>query len=300
VILLKDNISSLQRNDLIFVTVLRACALTATVLTIFIFVFLALESAPAFKSISVLSFLTQSTWYPSEKQFGILSMALGSALVALLAICLAGPFGAAIAVFHHFAARRWMVTVSRRLLEAMAGIPSVIYGFWGLVVLVPRINAFRAPGQSLLAGGIVVGMMILPTMAMMTDSALTSLSSDLRRSAAALGLSETTTFFRLLLPRLRPGLIAAVTLSLGRALGETMAVLMVAGNIPQIPSSVFEPVRTLTANIALEMAYASGTHRSALFVSGLLLLGVSGVLAICVRAVAQKTSAGPSAGALAR
>ena len=159
----------------------------------------------------------------------------------------------------------------RRLIELLAGIPSVVYGFWGLVTLVPLIARVRPPGPSLLAGILILTIMILPTITLMAHAALAGVPKHYLQGAAALGLSRWATIRGVVFPAARSGLFTGVILETGRAIGETMAILMVCGNVVRTPHSLFDPIRTLTANIALEMGFALGDHRSALFVSGLLL-----------------------------
>ena len=170
----------------------------------------------------------------------------------------------------------------------MAGIPSVVYGFWGLVVLVPMINRLHPPGTSLLAGIAILTLMILPTIALVADAAFAEIPQEYLLGAKAMGLSASGTILHIVIPTAKSGLLIGVILETGRAIGETMAVLMVCGNVVQTPDSIFDPIRTLTANIALEMAYALGNHRSALFVSGLLLLIMIIVLAIATELVDQE------------
>jgi phosphate transport system permease protein len=158
------------------------------------------------------------------------------------------------------------------LVELLAGIPSVVYGFWGLTTLVPLINQLHPPGASLLAGILILALMILPTIALTTHAALLTVPGEYLRGAAALGMSRWGMIRGVALSTAKTGIVAGIMLAAGRAIGETMAVLMVAGNVVQHATSVFDPVRTLTANIALEMAYAMNDHRAALFVSGLTLM----------------------------
>lgn len=156
-------------------------------------------------------------------------------------------------------------------METLAGIPSVVYGLWGLMVLVPAIARIGPPGQSVLAGVLVLALMILPTIALVSDAALGAVPETHLRGAAAAGLSRWAIVRSIALPSARSGILTGTLLGTGRALGETMAVVMVTGNVVQVPDSLLAPVRTLTANIALEMAYATDAHRAALFVSGLVL-----------------------------
>jgi phosphate transport system permease protein len=174
-----------------------------------------------------------------------------------------------------------LASILGRGLTIFAGVPSVVYGLVGLSVLVPWIAAWQPPGASLLAATLVLAAMILPTIAISADAALAAVPPEYHHGAAALGMSRSRTVVGVLLPAASRGVAAGVVLAFARALGETLAVVMVAGNVVQLPGGLFDPVRTLTANIALEMAYATGTHRSALFASGLalmvLVLGLAGL-----------------------
>ena len=234
--------------------------------------FLIMESLPILQGVGGHSFLQGPSWHPTSGNFNLTPMLVGTLLVTLGAVVIAAPFGILSAVFIQYYAPRAIAVFYRRLIEVLAGIPSVVYGFWGLVVLVPLIVKVHPPGPSLLAGILILGLMILPTIALVAESSFVNLPADYVQSASALGLSRWSIVRGVCLPAARPGLLTALLLGVGRAIGETMAVLMVCGNIVAVPDSLFAPVRTLTANIALEMAYATGDHRSALFVSGLALM----------------------------
>ncbi|MFV2057759.1 MAG: phosphate ABC transporter permease subunit PstC, partial [Thiohalomonadales bacterium] len=247
-----------------------ASVLSASVL-LFILYFLLRESAPLLNEIGVGSFFDKD-WYPLDGEYGLTSMLLGSLYVALGAVLLATPLGVIVAVFGQYYAPPVVARIYHGMIELLAGIPSVVYGLWGLTMLVPWITGWAPPGASVLAGIIVLAMMILPLVVLTADAALAKVPANYLRSAEALGLSRWAMIYRIALPVAMPGISSGVVLQSGRALGETMAILMVTGNVVQIPSSWFQPVRTLTANIALEMSYAIGDHRLALFVSGLLLL----------------------------
>jgi phosphate transport system permease protein len=249
--------------------------------------FLAAEAWPALRDVGLLRLLTDDAWYPSEAQFGQAPMLLGSLLVMLGAVLLAAPIGTLVALHCHFVAPPRLAAVQRRIVEVLGGIPSVVYGLWGLVVLVPWLAPLAPPGTSLFAGIVVLAVMVLPTMAITADAAFAAVAPELLASAAALGLTRWGTLRAAVLPAARSALLSGLILQSGRALGETMAVLMVCGNIVQVPSSLLEPVRTLTANIALEMAYASGTHRAALFASGLLLAVVVALLVAAAAALSR-------------
>lgn len=223
--------------------------------------------------------LLGGTWSPEEGRFGVLPMLLGSLAVTAVAVLLAAPVGIGLALFLTEVAPPALAAAVRPALQGLAGVPSVVYGFVGISLLVPAIRrGLGGPGFSLLAGGVVLAVMILPTIAAVAEDALRAVPAAYREGAAALGATPWQTVRRVLLPAARSGLTAAVVLGLGRALGETMAVLMVTGNAASPPRSLLDPVRTLTGNIALEMAYAAGAHRQALFATGALLLGL--VLAV--------------------
>lgn len=210
-------------------------------------------------------------WYPLEGQFDMTPMILASIVVTLGAVAVALPLGLANAIYLQYYAAPNRARVFRLLLNLLAGIPSVVFGLWGLTRLVPLITQWQPPGASLLAAIVVLALMILPTMALTSASALASLPRHLLAGGMALGLGRKTQILFILLPAARTGIASGVLLATARALGETMAVLMVAGNVVQMPTGLFEPVRVLTANIALEMAYAMDEHRASLFASGLLL-----------------------------
>lgn len=267
-------------RDAVFTTSLRATAGLSAALVVLIGVFLTMASWPALQQVGVLRWLTDDSWQPLSGQFLLWPMIAGSLLAALGAVLLALPLGLCSAVFCNFYAAPAVARPWRRTVELMAGIPSVVYGFWGLVVLVPWVRALAPPGPSLLAATLVLALMILPTLAVSADAALAALSGSLRQAGQALGLGRVSQITRIALPAARAGIVTGVLLSVARALGETMAVLMVAGNVVQVPSSVFDPVRVLTANIALEMAYAVSHHRSALFVSGLVLFALTVLLVL--------------------
>ena len=228
------------------------------------------EGWPVLRAVGVRG-LFAAGWHPTEHTFGLGAMLGGTIVTTAGALVLAAPLGVCSAVFERFYAPRRVAAVYRRLIEVLAGVPSVVVGFWGLVTLVPIIARLHPPGASVLAAIVVLALMVLPTVALVTEASLRAVPPDYLNAAAALGLTRWAVVRRIALPVSRPGIVAGITLAIGRALGETMAVLMVAGNVVQMPRSIFDPTRTLTANIALEMPYAQGLHRSALFAGGLAL-----------------------------
>ena len=257
----------------------------AAVLLLMVLGFLLREAAPLLSQSGATQLLTDASWYPLENQFGMLPMGVATLAAALGAVLLAGPLGVVSAIFLTFAAPPAVARGYRLMMALLAGIPSVVFGLWGLTVLVPLIARWQPPGASLLAAILILALMILPTVALTSASALAAVPQPLLTGAAALGLSRRAVVLKVALPAARGGILNGVLLASARALGETMAVLMVAGNVVQYPTSLLDPVRVLTANMALEMAYATGLHRAGLFAAGLLLVAlVMGLAALALRA----------------
>jgi len=233
----------------------------------------------------MLELVAGQSWHPAAQavdgHFYLVPILVGTAVTALGAILIATPLGICSAAYLQFYASPRFANWFRRLIELMAGIPSVVYGLWGLVSLVPLVAKIYPPGQSVLTGVVILALMILPTVTLLADAAFGAVPRDYLRGAAALGLSRSSILLNVALPAARSGLVAAVILALVRALGETMAVVMVCGNVVRFPHSLFDPVRTLTATIALEMGYARNDHRSVLFLCGtILLMFVAALIAI--------------------
>lgn len=264
----------INRSDQWLRLVLTLLATTCAILLILIIAFLVIESWPLFTEMgngSWLGLFQSDGWYPLEGQFGMAPMIWASLAVTLGVLVLVLPVGLACALFLVFYAPAVLVPWFRLLLYLLAGVPSVVFGLWGLTRLVPLIASWQPPGASLLAAILVLSLMIVPTVALTSAAALAAVPTELKDGATALGLRRKTRILHVIMPAAKSGILNGVLLAIVRALGETMAVLMVAGNVVQNPSGLFEPVRVLTANIALEMAYAMGGHRASLFASGLLL-----------------------------
>lgn len=263
-------------TDAVLLGGLRSLAALAGVIALLILCFLLWEAWPALGSVGLWRFFSDAGWHPiggaTRGQFNLLPILVGTLATTVGALLLATPAGLASALFCRFYAPAPLARRYRSLIEILAGLPSVIYGLWGLTVLAPLIRMWQPPGQSLLAGTLILALMILPTVALLSDSALRAVPRSYLDGAAALGLSRWASIRGVALPAAAAGIASAVLLATGRALGETMAVLMVSGNVVRLPTSVFDPIRTLTANIALELGYALDHHRAALFVSGLLLM----------------------------
>jgi phosphate ABC transporter permease protein PstC len=282
----------MNRDKLIGVGLLVA-ALSALLGLALIAVFIFREGVPIIFRVGARQFLFSSEWEPSLGHFGILSMVLGSLVVTLGAAVIGVVFSLALAiVLTQFAPPRLSAAI-KPIIELLAGIPSVVYGFVGVVTLVPLIRHFLGgPGLSVLAASIVLGVMILPTITSIAIDALQAVPRSYLEGSIALGATRWQTVTMVLLRAARSGLIAAMILGMGRAIGETMAVIMVAGNALETPHSLLDPVRTLTSNIALEMGYASGDHRQALFATGVTLFVMITLLNIAALAASRRRAGG--------
>jgi phosphate transport system permease protein len=268
---LKRNFLSLLHVDRLLGTLLGALAVVAALILLLVLAFLLNEAWPVLSGAGWSRFIFDQGWYPLENRFGLTPMVWATLVCGVGAISLAAPIGLAGAIFTRFYAPPWIARLYRLVLTLLAGIPSVVYGLWGLTVLVPLIGRWEPPGASLLAAILILALMIVPTVALTSSAALTTVAASLIQGSAALGLTRKGMILGVVVPAASGGIFSGCVLAVARAVGETMAVLMVAGNVVQNPSSLLVPVRVLTANIALEMAYATGQHRASLFASGLLL-----------------------------
>ncbi len=259
--------------DALLLCFVKGCGFLCGLLLLLLLFFFLKESLPAFESIGFLRFLTDDSWHPLAEEFNMAPMIIASVVLTTGSVCLTLPLGIGSGIFLHFYAPAPLGSLYRQLIEVLAGIPSVVYGLWGLIVIVPVISEVSplAQGQSLLAGIIVLSMMSLPLVALSCDAALGAVPESYLTSASALGFTRHALAWKIALPVAWRGIFTGTVLQAMRAFGETMAIVMVCGNIVQLPSSPFDPIRALTANIALEMGYATEEHRSVLFVSGLLL-----------------------------
>ena len=260
---------------------IAACASVLAVALICIFLFA--NGIPAMKEIGFGKFLTGEMWKPKNEIFGILPMIVGSLYVTAGAIIFGVPIGILTAVFMAFYCPKKIYKPLKTATELLAGIPSVVYGFFGLVVLVPAVREMSRTlremgvikqggnGSSILTASILLGMMILPTIIGLTESSLRAVPEQYYEGAVALGATHERAIFLVIIPAAKSGVIAAIVLGVGRAIGETMAVIMVAGNQARMPSGIFKGIRTLTANIVIEMGYAAGLHREALIATGVVL-----------------------------
>lgn len=261
--------------------VLAITALAALLALALITFFIFQAGLPLIAKVGLPGFLFNTTWNPTAKEpsFGILPMIIGSLWVTLGAMVIGVPLGLAVTIFLVDLAPERVSAFMRPAVQLLAGIPSVVYGFIGLTLLAPLVrNTLGGPGLSVLTGAIVLGIMILPTIISISEDAIRSVPPALRQGALALGATRWQVIKDIVIPAARSGIIASVVLGMGRALGETMAVIMMIGNSLQLPTSVLDSATTLTSNIGLEMAYASGAHRQALFATGIVLFIIIMVL----------------------
>lgn len=259
-------------REKLFKSILMLCASMSIVSVIVMTVFILFQGIPFFESYNFFSFLSGKVWQPLNGIYGILPFILGSMLVTIAAVLFALPvsLGCSLAMAEY--APRWLAGLIRPVIELLAGIPSVIYGFFGMMVIVPLLRSILGgSGYSLLAASIILGIMILPTLVNISEDSLRAVPRDYREASLALGANKWQTIKYVVLPNAKSGIWAAIILGIGRAIGETMAVIMVAGNATNIPGSILVPGRTLTGNIALEMAYAAGMHQKSLFATGITL-----------------------------
>jgi phosphate transport system permease protein len=264
------------------------CALAAIIGVVLVFVFVTYKGFPIIQSVGIKGFLFSTDWTPSQNHFGILTFVVGSFLVTIGALVLGAPTAIMTAIFLSEIAPKSVKRIVRPAVELLAGIPSVVYGFFGLLIVVPVVRTvFGGSGIGLLTGWIILAIMILPTIATISEDAIRAVPRSYREASYGMGATRWQTIWRVVLPAARNGIIGATILGMGRAIGETMAVLMVLGNAPIIPTSITKPLGTLTSIIALDMSYASGDHQTALFAMGLVLFLVSFFFVALIRVVSR-------------
>lgn len=234
--------------------------------------FLFANGIPAMHKIGLTDFLFGTKWKPGTDLYGIFPMIVGSLYVTAGAIIVGVPVGLMTAVFLSRFCPKWLHKILKPAIDLLAGIPSVVYGFFGLMVIVPAVrNVFGGNGSSILTASLLLGMMILPTIISVSESSLNAVPQSYYEGSRALGATHERSVFMTMLPAAKSGIMAGIILGIGRAIGETMAVIMVAGNQARIPDSILKGVRTLTANIVIEMGYATDLHREALIATGVVL-----------------------------
>ncbi|MEF9840505.1 MAG: phosphate ABC transporter permease subunit PstC [Lachnospiraceae bacterium] len=260
---------------------IAACTSVLAVALICIFLFA--NGLPAMSKIGFGNFLLGETWRPKNDIYGILPMIMGSVYVTAGAIIVGVPIGILTSVFMAKYCPKKIYPFLKASTELLAGIPSVVYGFFGLVVLVPLIrNLFGGNGSSILTASVLLGVMILPTIIGVTESAIRTVPDHYYEGALALGATKERSIFFVMLPAAKSGVVAGIVLGIGRAIGETMAVIMVAGNQARMPAGLVRGVRTMTANIVIEMGYAAELHREALIATAVVLFIFILIINLCV------------------
>ncbi|MDD3268492.1 MAG: phosphate ABC transporter permease subunit PstC [Syntrophomonadaceae bacterium] len=270
---------------------LMLCAGISILAIVLIALFILVRGVPLIAKTGLNDFLFNLKWDPTRGSFGIGTMFIGSLVVTLASMLWSVPLGLLTAVFMAEIAPPSVGNFMARMVELLAGIPSVVYGFFGLVVIVPLIREYLGGnGMSVLAGALILGIMILPTLINISRDAIIAVPREYKEGSLALGATHYQTIRRVIMPAARSGIITAIVLGMGRAIGETMAVVMVTGNSTIIPDGPLTPVRTMTSNIVLEMGYAAGDHQAALFATGTVLFIFIVVLNLIVNISAKAGS----------
>jgi len=253
---------------------LLACALVSVLSVVFITIFIFQKGAPLFRSVGVPDFLFGLEWEPTGNppKYGILPFIVGSFFVTFLSLLIAVPVGVACGIFLAEMAKGRTARIIRSVVELLAGIPSVVYGFFGIVAVSSVVRTlFGGTGFNVLSASLVLAIMVLPTIINITEVSLRAVPVEFKEGSYALGATQWQSILNVLLPAARSGILAGIVLGMGRAVGETMAVLMVGGNAPIMPTGPLSKVRTLTMNVVTDMGYASGDHMTALFTTGIVL-----------------------------
>ena len=281
-----------QRTEFIAKYAFMICSTASIAAVLLISFYIFYRGVPAIFKIGLFKLILGTVWNPSAGLYGILPMIVGSLLVTVGAIIIGVPIGLFLAVFLAEYCPKKIYAPIKSAVELLAGIPSVVYGFFGLVVIVPIIGrVFDGAGYSLLAASIILGIMILPTIANISEASLRAVPRMYYEGGLSLGANHTESVFFIVLPAAKSGVITSIILGIGRAIGETMAVILVAGNTPMFPHLISDPIRTMTANIAIEMSYATGLHQDALFATGVVLFLFIIILNIVLNIVTRRSVA---------
>ena len=278
--------------------VFLVCALASILAVALICVFLFANGLPAMREIGFLNFLTGTSWRPGNDIYGILPMIVGSIYITAGAIVIGVPIGLLTAIFMAFYCPKRIYGILKPCTELLAGIPSIVYGFFGMVVIAPTVlsvakffGAGISSGATILSASILLGIMILPTIIGVSEAALRAVPNAYYEGAVAMGATHERAVFSVMLPAAKSGVLAGIVLGIGRAIGETMAVIMVAGNQPRLTANLLEGIRTMTANIVIEMGYATGLHREALIATGVVLFVFILLINLCFSVLKRRKDA---------
>ena len=280
-----------EAKEVIMQIVFLAAACVSILAVVLICVFMFANGIPAIGEIGIFKFLLGTKWKPNNGLYGILPMIVGSIYVTVGAIIIGVPIGFFTAVYMAKFCNAKAYKIVKPAIELMAGIPSIVYGFFGLVVIVPMMQkVFGGSGKSMLTASILLGIMILPTIISVAESNIRAVPESYYEGALALGATPERSVFSAVLPGAKSGILAGIVLGIGRVIGETMAVIMVAGNQPVLPKNLLYGVRTLTANIVMEMGYATDLHREALIATAVVLFVLILILNSCCSALQRRSN----------
>ncbi len=287
----------MKKSELVIEKIIFLCAAASTISVALITFFIFKSGLPVLTEYGVLNFILGDSWKPTAGQYGILPLLAGTIWVTVGALIIGVPTGIACALFLAKILPTKPARLFKSAIELLAGIPSVVYGFFGLVILVPAIREYILPiwqifnkeatttGFSILAGAIILAIMILPTIVSLSENAISAVPSEYEEASLALGATKRETITKVILPAAKSGIFSSVILGMGRAIGETMAVLLITGNMPKVPTGVLDSAATLTGTIAMEMSYAGPQHQQALFAIGIILF----VIIMVLNSIAQIT-----------
>ncbi len=277
-----------QVKEWLLAALFFSCAFVAVLAVALIFVFVGYKAWPIFTEVGLGAFLGGTEWAPTDGLYGILPLIQGSFVVTLLALLMGTPLAVGTSVFLSEIATPGIRAVVRPAVELLAGIPSVVYGFFGVVMLRPLMGEITGGlGFGPLTASVILAIMIVPTIAALSEDALGSIPMGVREASFAMGATQWQTIYKVVVPAAKLGIVDAVILGMGRAVGETMAVLMLVGGAPQFFSGFGEPMSTLTAQVVMDMSYSTGTHRTALFGMAAILFVISMLLVLTVRLVSR-------------
>lgn len=285
----------MKTRERIIEKLIMVCAAVSVAAVALITIFIFSSGFPVLKEYGLINFITGTDWSPTGGSYGILPLIIGTLGVTIGALIIGIPTGVGCAVFMAEMVENRAARLFKSAIELLAGIPSVVYGFFGLAVIVPAIRDYLLPvlqkinpnmtssGFSILAGALILAIMILPTIVSMSENAIRAVPKEFREASLALGADKRETITKVIVPAAKSGIFSSIILAMGRAIGETMAVLLITGNVPKIPGSPLDSVATLTGTIAMEMSYAGPEHQSALFAIGIILF----VIIVILNSIAQ-------------
>ncbi len=280
-----------KHSEQIMHCIFFACATISIISVILICVFMFANGVPAIKEIGVTNFLFGRKWTPTDVPplFGIFPMIVGSLYITAGSLIIGVPIGLLTAIYLATSCPEKMYNIIKPIIELMAGIPSIVYGFFGMIFIVPLISdIFHVNGNTILTASILLGIMILPTIINISESAIRAIPKSYHEGALALGASPEISIFKVIVPAAKSGILAGVILGIGRSIGETMAVIMVSGSQTRVPNSILKGVRTLTSNIVIELGYAEGLHRNALIGTAVVLFVFILIINICFSVIKRK------------